>query len=119
MSKHWIRGIGLILLTSSPPVLAAEVYSVSTRFSHDGTVFATPRLTVAAGREARIESLGKDGYAVMLVVTDASDGSVSLKTNLHTAFGDLRPSLVMREGQVASISNADVEIEFLVTAMGS
>jgi hypothetical protein len=99
---------------ASPP----GSYEVSAKLSHAGKTFGAPSATVQADKPADIEVSGADGYKLTLTITDLAPDEIQVTANLDSSHGSMAPTVVVRPGQLASVSIGDLGLDLTVSRNG-
>jgi hypothetical protein len=94
-------------------------YKVSANLSHNGKLIGTPSVVVKEATDATIAVSGPDGYKLVLNVTDAGHGQLTIVAHLDTAYGSIAPSMVVLAGQPATVLVGQISIGITAARSGS
>lgn len=105
----------LTALAGSASATSPDTFAVSAKLTHGDHAFAEPSAVVLAGTPATLEVSGADGYKLTLTVSEISADEIQVAADLESSHGSMAPTLVVRPGQVASVSVGELGLELTVT----
>ncbi len=85
----------------APPL----AYCINSSITQDGKTVGAPMIQAIPGKTASIIVDGTTPFSMLLTATPEGDNRVRLVADITTNGGHLAPTLVVREGKKASVSN--------------
>lgn len=107
-----------LMLTSFALASETPDFLVEMRIVDAGVEVAAPRIMIKEGVEGSMSTSGDDGIAVGLVVTSASENEAFIIAKVESGENSMSPELLIRKGQWASVSVADLEFHVRVERLG-
>ncbi len=107
--------LAIMLMCASAARAADETYDIHVTLLHQGSPFATPVMTVQAGEHATIETTGPDAFKLALTATPIDADTVQIAGELESAHGSALPTLIVKTGELATITAGAIGLELLCT----
>jgi hypothetical protein len=92
-------------------------YAVAAVISHGGHIIAAPDFPMPEGTSNTARKPGPDGYTLAVTINGGTPGSVKVATKLHSAYGVINPTILIRLGQSALISIGRFELQLAVVEL--
>jgi hypothetical protein len=102
------------VLVSSASTAATKQYVVAAIISHGGHVIAAPEFLMLEGTTGTARQPGPDGCILNVTVKGSDPGFLKVATNLHSAYGAINPTILIRSGQSALVSIGGLELKLAV-----
>ena len=96
-----------------------KLYKLAFSISQDGKPLASPVVVVREGVLGTVEMSGPNGIKLDFTVTDVGDSKLKIVTHVVLPRGSSSPTIVVREGRAATISDGNVELQVTATRHGS
>ena len=117
--KKLFVALSALLLTVSLQASAKDnLYKLAFHISQ-GKTEASPTIVVKEGSPGTVQVLGTDGYSLTATATDAGQGKIKVSLVYKSASSSSAPTLIVREGQEASLTQGETEIKLIATRRGS
>jgi hypothetical protein len=117
-SRIIIAALVLSAFAAASAAATPDTYEVSATLSHAGQSFAAPSAVVKADQRASIEVSGAEGYKLTLTVTDLAPDEIQVNASVDSPYGAMKPTLIVRPDQPASVSVGDLGLELTVRRVG-
>lgn len=117
-SKIIAAAMAFVLPIGASFAAQSASFEVSAKLLHSGEVFATPTATVRPGVPASLEVTGPDGYKLSLTITELDQDSIKVVTSLDSSYGSMAPTLIVRPGELGTVSVGDLGLDLTVRRSG-
>ena len=111
-------GVALCLAASCASA-QDKFYKLSFDVSHMGKAVGSPMVVVRQGVPGSMEVSGPNGYKMTFTATDAGDGKIKIATTFASSQGSSSPTVIVKDGQPASISDGRFEFKLVATQQSS
>ena len=95
------------------------VYTIGFDIKHMGQTVGAPIVVVREGTEGSIELPGPSGYKMTFIATDVGDGKTKVATTFTSNQGTSSPTLIVKEGHAALVSDGRFEFRIIVKSQRS
>ena len=118
--KTLLAILGFALASVAFNVSAQDrTYKISFDVSHNGKAVGSPTVAVREGTEGSMELSGADGYKITFIATAAGEGKTKVATTFTSPQGESSATLIVKDGQPASVSDGSYEFKFVVSPRSS
>ena len=90
------------------------VYTIGFDIKHMGQTVGAPIVVVREGTEGSMELAGPSGYKMTFIATDAGDGKTKVVTTFASNHGTSSPTVIVKDGHAAFVSDGRFEFRILV-----
>ena len=111
--------IATFSLATASATEPSRLYTISFDISHMGKAIGAPVVVVREGNEGSMELAGPSGYKMTFVATDAGDGKTKVATTFVSDQGTSSPTVIVKDGQAALVSDGRFEFKILVNPQRS
>ena len=101
-------------LAQAPAAEPEKLYTIAFDVSHMGQTIGAPVVVVREGTEGSMELPGPSGYKMTFIATDVGDGKTKVATTFTSNQGTSSPTLIVKEGHAALVSDGRFEFKILV-----
>ena len=91
-----------------------KLYTIAFDISHMGQTIGAPIVVVREGTEGSMELAGPSGYKMTFIATDAGDGKTKVVTTFASNHGTSSPTVIVKDGHAAFVSDGRFEFRILV-----
>ena len=91
-----------------------KLYTIAFDISHMGQTIGAPIVVVREGTEGSMELAGPSGYKMTFVATDVGDGKTKVATTFTSNQGTSSPTVIVKDGHAALVSDGRFEFRIFV-----
>ena len=91
-----------------------KLYTIAFDVSHKGQSIGAPIVVVREGTEGSMELAGPSGYKMTFIATDVGDGKTKVATTFTSSQGTSSPTVIVKDGHAALVSDGRYEFKILV-----
>ncbi len=106
--------IATSILAVANPAEPQKLYTIAFDVSHMGKTIGAPIVVVREGTEGSMELAGPSGYKMTFIATDAGDGKTKVVTTFASNHGTSSPTVIVKDGHAAFVSDGRFEFRILV-----
>ena len=111
--------VAFLALSACASTNPEKLYRLAFSISQDGKPLASPEVVVREGVTGSVDMSGPNGIKLDFTVTDLGDNKLKISTHVVSARGSSSPTIIVRPGQPASISDGNVELQVTANPHGS
>ena len=91
-----------------------KLYTIAFDISHMGQTIGAPIVVVREATEGSMELAGPSGYKMTFIATDVGDGKTKVATTFTSNQGTSSPTVIVKDGHAAFVSDGRFEFRILV-----
>ena len=102
---------GLTVVHAAEP---EKLYTIAFDVSHMGKTIGAPIVVVREGAEGSTELVGPSGYKMTFIATDVGNGKTKVVTTFASNQGTSSPTVIVKNGHAALVSDGRFEFRIFV-----
>ena len=91
-----------------------KLYTIAFDISHMGQTIGAPIVVVREATEGSMELAGPSGYKMTFIATDVGDGKTKVATTFTSNQGTSSPTVIVKDGHAALVSDGRFEFRIFV-----